>query len=1150
MPVWTDSQQRVIDSSAKKLICSAAAGSGKTAVMIERVVRQIREGADPFSFLVITFTNAAAAEMKEKIRRRLLEERHDPVIAAAVEKAGAMEVCTIHAFCQHLIRQEFQVVGVDPFFQICTGAQREQLFADAFRQACNELKNREDPDYLSFIRKYDPAAAREIVTEVWQFIMSLPDPFAWLAEKTESVPLDLDRDHPWFRTVSRMMDEKVLTMRIILRRQAAMFDEYEKQDAYRDVWKSDSAFVEALCRWKEQEEVSPEELTAGFVKLPALRNLNDRELAWRDQYQELRRKLKKSADEVLAWMHPDEKQMAKEFSEIRESLRGLRKLTEETHTAYEKNKARVCALDFTDLEHKALAILRDENSRASVRARYQRIFVDECQDVSSVQDALIQELAGKDNTLFMVGDVKQSIYRFRLANPKLFQARTENRGPDGSECVFLQENFRSRPEILDTANTVFRDVMTRTAADIEYRPEDELRAGLNDAAGYVPVKVDLLEEGEGMTRLETVAAHTAERIREITEAGEFRYRDIVILMPEVSTDGPKIADLLKEQGIPVFFDGRGGFFDQPEVEVFRNLLMLLDNPHLDLPLLTVLVNPPFAFTEEELSLIRLKDMGRGVPFWQAFGAAAEEDSDLGRRCRRAKERIEGWRFLAVRSHLKDFLWYLLEDSGIYAVFGARDSGGTAQKNLRSFCLQADRASERGVCALREFLDFLSEQASGGEMQAASSLGDDDDLVRIMTMHKSKGLQFPVVFCLGLEKSLKGKPGGQVRLDEELGICLRYKVPEWRLARKTAADEIFGWKKDHDVKAEKICLLYVAMTRAQHRLFLVGTETGRPLWDMPSGDHRTLAASDYLDCVMPALLDEEKKSTTFAQGSKPWKITVFDNIQQKNVDNGKVIHSLRPWVETLLSAPPVDDLWNTDQEENAAGEAENGLKKYSVTALLQNARNRVFLEDEEQTPEEKRTPDYVERAMKRYQAGSRPSFMDPAKEAGGAARGTVIHRFLSLVDLEAVRKPGGAEEEALAALRDRLVERQVFTAEEGAWIRPEAVAGFFASDIGKRMLESPEVHREWDFNLYLKERGMILQGMIDCAFRERDGWILLDYKTDRIRDEQAFVEEYRPQLEWYAVALRELTGMPVYESWLYALSVDKAIRIDRLPEDKK
>lgn len=1149
MPQWTQDQQRVIASPSGKLICSAAAGSGKTAVMIERIVRLIREGADPFSFLVITFTNAAAAEMKEKIRKRLMEERRDPVIAAAAEKAAAMEVCTIHAFCQHLIRQEFQAARVDPFFQICTGAQRDRLFADAFKQACNELKKREDPDYLSFIRQYDPDRALEIVTEVWRFIMSLPDPFGWLEKKTESVPTGLGRDHPWFRTVSEMTEEKIVTMRVLLRRMADMFDEYEKQDAYREVWKVDSAAVDALIRWKNGEDVTEEELTADIGRMPALRNLTDREIDWKERYNGQRKQLRELIRDVLAWIRPDEARLTREFTQIRNSLRGLRKITEETDRAFEKNKARVRALDFTDLEHKALQILENGDSLASVRGRYQRIFVDECQDVSAVQNALIDRLAGEGNTLFMVGDVKQSIYRFRLANPNLFRERIEAEGPGAGERIFLQENFRSRPEILQTANTVFRDVMHAKTAGIEYEDRDELRAGRTDCLGSVPVDVDLLEPGDGMTCLETVAAHTADRIREMKEAGEFDYKDMVILMPEVSTDGPKISELLKQQGIPVFFDGKGGFFEQPEVEVFRNLLALLDNPHLDLPLLTVLVNPPFSFAEEELSLIRLEKTGRNVPFWQAFEETAGKDSPLGQKCRRVKESLESWRFKAARMRLNDFLWYLLEESGIYAVYGAGDNGHAAQKNLRSFCLQADRAAERSLCALREFLDFLSEQASGGEMQAASALGNEDNLVRIMTMHKSKGLQFPVVFCLGLDKGLKGKPGGAVKLDEELGLCLRYKVPEWRLSRKSAADEIFEWKKNRDVKAEKICLLYVAMTRAQERLVLVGTETDRALWHMKSGEARTLAAADYQDLILPALLDEEKKSTSFTQGSKPWKIMISDSIQQKNVDNVKVIHNLGPWVETLLSAPPVDDLWKTDPAEKAAGEAGNILKKYSVTALLQSARNRLFMEDEEQTPEEKRTPDYVERAMKRYQAGSRPAFMEPGKKADGAARGTVIHRFLSLVDLDAVRKDG-AGAETLAAMRDRMVEKQVFTPEEGGWIRPEAAARFFASEIGQRMLASPEVHREWDFNLYLAERKMILQGMIDCAFREGDGWILLDYKTDRIRDEQAFLEEYRPQLEWYAAALRELTVRPVYESWLYALSVDKAFRTDAPGEGKK
>ena len=247
MPQWTDAQRMVIDSTSEKLVCSAAAGSGKTAVMIERIVRLIREGADPFSFLVITFTNAAAAEMKEKIRRRLMEERSDEKIAAAAENAGAMEVCTIHAFCQHLIRQEFQIARVDPFFQICTGAQRDKLFDKAFRQACNELKKQDDPDYLEFIRQYDPEEAKQIVTDVWQFIMSMPDPFGWLEEKTEDVPVTADRSHPWFRTVARMTEEKILTMRVLLRRQLEMFDEYEKQDAYRESGRRTGSWS---TRWK------------------------------------------------------------------------------------------------------------------------------------------------------------------------------------------------------------------------------------------------------------------------------------------------------------------------------------------------------------------------------------------------------------------------------------------------------------------------------------------------------------------------------------------------------------------------------------------------------------------------------------------------------------------------------------------------------------------------------------------------------------------------------------------------------------------------------------------------------------------------------------------------------------------------------------
>ena len=1138
MTQWTTDQQKVIDSSEKRIVCSAAAGSGKTAVMIGRIVRMIRDGADPFSFLVITFTNAAATEMKEKIRKALTEGRKDPVIGAAAEKAGAMEVSTIHSFCQHLIRQEFQAVRVDPSFRICSSAQGEKLFGDAFRKACNELKKTGNEYYRTFISEYTPADARKMVADLYRFIMSLPEPFEWLREKTESVPMGFDRDHPWFRTVSRMLEEKNMSIRILLRRQADMFDEYEKIDAFREVLKADMEIADAIRRWTEGSPVTRDEVTREFRKLPSPRNLNNLEIDWKDRYKSLRDELKTRCREALSLILADPEQMGKEFGTMRDSLRGLAALTEETHRFFEKNKARYCVLDFSDLEHKALEILKKEEVCRSVRGRYLHIFVDECQDVSTIQDALIQALAGDENSLFMVGDVKQSIYRFRQANPNLFLRRITGGNGEKNACFYLQDNFRSRPEILETANVIFRDVMREAAAELDYTPENELRPGKTGFTGYEPVLVDLVEPGDGQSRTDALAGHVADEIQRMVADGYCRYRDIMILMPEVSTDGPRIEEGLKSRGVPVFFDGKGDYFQQPEVEVFRSLLTLLENPHQDLPLLTVLTNAPFEFSEGELSRIRIGHGGQDKPFWKAFDEAAETDTDIGHRCRKARESIGGWRFLSKHMPLSDLLWYLIEDTTLYAVFGATEHGLSAQKNLRTLCLQGVRAAERGVCSLRDFLDLLTEQASGGEMQAAQALGDQDNVVRIMTMHKSKGLQFPVVFCVGLEKGLTGKKDGAMEPDADLGICLPYKVPKWRLSRKTAADDIFRWKKDHDVRAERICLLYVAVTRAERKLFLVGTQPERPLWSIPPGDHRVLAAADYMDWIVPALRDQEKKSTNCSQDSKPWKIRVFDGNQQQTVDTRNVFHSLEECVDSLLSTPPVDDLWNTEPDENDDTGKDNLLRKFSVTKLVRSARDSLFLEDE-QTPEEKRTPDYVERAMGRYRTGQGPAFSRQVKAEGGAARGTVIHRFLSLVDLDAIRKAGGAGEALLEDMLEGLTEQHVFTEEEAGWIRPEKISRFFDSPVGRRMLASPEVHREWDFNLCLRERGMIVQGMIDCAFREGDGWILLDYKTDSIADEQAFIGEYRPQMEWYAAALRELTGKPVTEKWLYALSVDKA-----------
>ena len=1142
MPNWTAQQKMVIESGERRLICSAAAGSGKTAVMVERVIRMIREGADPEALLVVTFTNAAAAEMKEKIRNRLREERKNETIRRAYDKIDMMEISTIHSFCQRLIRQEFQSVGVDPLFRICDGGLEKSLFEKSFRAACNSLLADDDPDFEEFRSRFDKNQTEEIVRSVYTFMMSLPDPVGWLSAACADIPVQLDGWHPWFRTAQRVVRERMQAAQAILRAQYRMFEDGEHIEKYREVWKADEQLFHVKQRWMNQEEVTAEELSQPFRKMPPVSKLNSLEIDWKERYNGLRDQLKEINGDINSLIFPDPAETEEDFFNIRESLQGLRKIMIRTGEEFEKNKSRMRVLDFSDLEHKALAILNNPDLRESVRKRYRYVFVDECQDVSAVQDAIIQALGGDDSHLFMVGDVKQSIYRFRRADPMLFLNRmNEYLRPDSDgDCLDLQTNFRSRPEILETANTVFRDIMRKDTAEMDYTPREELIPG-RDAADYHPVMVDILEPKEDTPRIEALADYVTERVMELQEEG-FTYRDIVILMQKVSGDGGELADALGRRNIPVFFDGGADFYELPEVKTFLQLLELLENDYDDLPLIASLRNAPFFFTEEELARVRLVNPEKDVPFRQAFlECAALEEIPIGKRCAEADEKIRKWRELAEVSGLATFLYHVVSDSLQYAVAGTGPAGRSAQRNLRILCQEGVEAENAGIYTLRDFLRYVADRAGGGDQRAAAPLAEGDNVIRIMTMHKSKGLQFPVVFCLGLERSMKGRLEGQVALDAELGITLRYKQPRHRIARKTAADRIFEWKKEYEERAERIRLLYVAMTRARERMFLAGVSEERKEWQMPSGAHRVISAGNYLDWIVPALRDAEKLSTGCAHGRNHWKIRVFSGNEQETVENVKVIHNLENWLNSLLAETPVDDLWKDLKPET---ESQKMIKR-SVTALIRGAEQEIGLtnEEAEETPEDKRTPERFSAALRRYDTGPYPAFMVPPPEKQGAWHGTLMHRFLSLADLDRICAAGDDIEKELAGQLEKMRMAGVFQPDEADAIRTKDAARFFSSELGRRLLRSTEIHREWNFNYLREEQRMLVQGIIDCVFLEDGEWILLDYKTDRIEDEAAFAEHYRPQLAWYAAALEDLTGRKVKERWLFSLSLGKALSAD-------
>ncbi len=1147
MPAWTHTQLRAIQSDSREIICSAAAGSGKTAVLVERIARFLKDGADPADFLVMTFTNAAAAEMREKIRSRLYAESDVPSVRLALDRMDEMQVSTIHAFCQQLIRNQFQIAEIDPNFQICDTSQRKLLFRESYTEACNELRDADDPSFELLRKRFDRSRMEEIIGELEPFILSMPDPFDWMRRKIAGIPEERDDSHPWFAVMRRIAEEHLFLAETSLSRMFRMFDDPCCLESYRSSWKSDSEMFHV----KQSELERPDESRTplSFTTLKGGRGLTVQEADWKDRYQELRKQFKEEMKEADTLLMTDPDRVLAEWKNMKESLEAVEKLLVRTEEIFSLRKQSRGLADFQDLEQYAVRILSDPAGHEEAVSTWRYVFVDECQDNSAVQNRIIDLLQDPGNHLFMVGDMKQSIYRFRLADPLIFRERIrrcDSGDSRGRECIRLQSNFRSRPEILETANRVFRSVMRESVAEISYGPEEELIPG-RQTEGSDPVQVIRIDRGEeNRTDLEAEAFFIRDELAALLrtpypgKGRNYAYRDCVILMPAVRTDGPKLAQLLEKGGIPVFFDGSGDYYQLREIQVIRNLLEWIDFPLQDLPLLSVLQEDPFRFTEEEFSLVRLAHPEKEVPFHEAFRLCAEEDTGLGKKCAAVFEKLRQWQELAETTRVSDLIWELYRDTGYYLIAGSRPAGDVRQANLRMLAQQAALGEERGILTLRQFLSFMKEQQAYGDQQSATLLGEQDDLVRIMTVHKSKGLQFPVVFCAGMDRSPTGRNTAGILAHAEMGLCVDYKDPGHRISRPTAASGLFSWKKKREEMAEKIRLLYVAMTRAQEKLYLLTCRDTSPVWSMPEGEARILAAKSFTDWWMPVFLQEEKKnlSTGCAQAANPYEIRDFTCNQQENVEKLQDIHSVGEWLKSVLSAPVVDELWKKEQ----VNPGDQTLAKRSVTALVKNARKQLEEDREEETPELKRMPDSLRRRMTQTEMPEEPAFLRELGKGGAAWRGTLTHRILSLMDLEKLRR-SVPPEQVLREEKERMVREHMASPAELAQVSDRRIAAFWKSETGKRILRSPEVHREWNFNLLVRrEKPMIVQGVVDCAFREGDGWVILDYKTDRNRTEDELREEYRPQLTWYARAVRDLTGLPVLEASLYSLELDRVILV--------
>ena len=1129
MPQWTPAQQQAISARNSETLISAAAGSGKTAVLIEHVLGLLREGGRVDRLLIITFTRAAAAELRERLTLALEKEapgnRH---LRRQMLAARHAQISTLHVFCHNILRQHFQAADVDPMAKIGETTALEPLMLRAVDESMEELCASEDAEDQALVTQYGDAEIVAMARELYDFLRAQAAPRAWLDQVLDD-PAGAGMQ-PYLLLLRKEALMSLEGAAQLNRQCLALAEQPGGPDYLTPALESDAALVEALDEQLREGRGAAGEIR--FVPRPRAPKGGDYDPALTERCVESRERFKELVREAQSMLPEDLREASREIAYTLPALHALVRLVWAIDARYARYKEERNLLDYGDLEHKALAALADEGVRSSVAAGFDAIFVDEYQDVSAIQEAIVRRVHTESNRLFMVGDVKQSIYRFRLADPTLFLTKYEAFQEDAqapARRILLSSNFRSRGNILAAVNTVFARAMRRGATEIDYDEAAHLRPGLpttGDPAVQLHIISDEVEsgeaaEGESQKGWMYEAQLAAQLIRSLVGTpvrdrdGEraLRYRDCVILLRSASGRAPQIAKILADAGVPAYSDADAQYYDLPEVRDMMNVLRVLDNPYQDVPLLSALRCPCFGFSSERLARIRLTDETRQKPFHQVFFALRETDEDVRGVC----EKLDFWRFLALNLDTDALIYRLLRESGLYARAGAQRDGGLRQANLRLLCERARADGARFT--LHGFLNTAEIARRQGDAATAREMSENDDVVRIMTLHKSKGLEFPVVILMELARRFRMPTDAELlRCDAQQGIALKRCDAEQRITGHTLAGRALEYKRRREIRSEEARLLYVGMTRARERLILLSSpralSAARLKWALPEGDYAAGQADCMLDWIGQALypgLESGQNTAYTAENGSQWELQWHSGAEFK-----QSLPAERPFTIPDGSGDvPADYL-------RVPPPLRHRVRKTSVTALI---RGEVPGEDEEETIETKRRALKLDTLPPRF-----PAFMLRDEAATGADRGTATHKALCALDMEQPIEPQ----------LDAFVDSGLLVPEERRLIRPRDIRLFLDSDLGRRVRRADTVKREWGF--CMQQGDMLVQGVLDLCFRENGRWVLVDYKTDRIPADE-LPARYGEQIRWYARALREILGGDVAEMWLYSLREGRAVQVE-------
>lgn len=1177
---WTTDQRHAIECRKGSVLVSAAAGSGKTAVLVERVIRRLTDKDNPCSaedLLIVTFTRAATAQMREKIGaailKRLSEDPTDRHLRRQYMLLPFAKICTIDSFCNDLVRENFHALGISPDYSLLDN-ETAVIMKNDVCEAMLERAYEEDLDgrFSELSDMMSSGSSDEdfakLIIKIYDISTAYPFPDLWLDSLIgEYSQPDINKSR-WGGIIKKyvcdMLDYCVSSSRDVM---TAMESDPIVADAYGAAVQSD---INMYAELREKINSDWDEALEAFktVKYMSLGRVpKGYESETKNMVTTARKKLKDLLKRVPGIMCVSSEEHADDMRLLRDPVTKLIELVKQFGREYSAEKDKMNSADFSDILHRALNLLAVSDGSGGyiktdlareLSSHYVEILVDEYQDINEAQDMIFRAISADENNLFTVGDVKQSIYRFRQAMPEIFLRRrsTTHSFESGKYPlgITLGSNFRSRVGVTSCVNYIFRQLMSTEAGELEYDDSEALNAAAKYPERDTPdCELHVVtDKGNRADTLEAQARYVAKYIERTVREGKMlvtkggalhpaSYGDFCILLRTAKNVSSVYANALSERGIPVFSPETGGFFEAAEISFILSLLRVLDNPVQDIPLAAVMLSPLFGFSAGELADIRASakerlEAGETEPLYRSVAVSADEGS---KKAAAFLKKIESLRRLSLTLSAGELVRRVCEETGFDAIVGAMPDGERRRLNVGLLCDYAEKYEAAGNLGLSGFIRFIDKVArTSGDLATAARPSENADIVRIMTVHQSKGLEFPICILADMQHAFNERDNTEsVLISSSAGLGMKRRTEDGISVYDTASRRATVITSERMGRSEEMRVLYVALTRAKENLVMVTSvpnpEKGLAKVAVECGigeranPFAVLRMNNFSDLVLTALMrhpaaDELRKLSGV---DVPIFLSEKDRFKLKVVVSDSESFMTESANEQKIAAKPV--FFN------------------EVQARLDYSDPRSVLSS---VPAKRAASDGSERGINReYFASSRPAFMS----SGGltpAQRGTATHKFMQFSNYAAAR--AGIESELA-----RLVDGGFLSEDEGKAVNIGAAKRFFMSPLAERIFASDNVMREKKFAALFPakffypeltgeaaEEKIVVQGIADCVFVEDGELVIVDYKTDTGVDAEALLDRYSAQLEIYREALSQALGMPVKETLLYSFFMNSTVKV--------